>query len=150
MEPVTLTPDTIQQLKKVLLQGFEEAGLVLLPRDAAKFSLKYYETRNKLLQQEWVTAHKAAKYALVPTIKSVDTYKNYIKNALKNQLNWNIQKTIILKAFRAHGPKTLILKAFRARGPKTLILKAFSPLMRYSKGSLILHGPHGSSASMDQ
>ena len=80
MEPVTLTPDTIQQLKKVLLQGFEEAGLVLLPRDAAKFSLKYYETRNKLLQQEWVTAHKAAKYALVPTIKSVDTYKNYIKN----------------------------------------------------------------------
>lgn len=77
-QTISLDPKIVTQMGKEWMQMLDEKGLVIVGKNVANFSYKFYEERKKVLRKKWVTPHEIAKYDLMVNVGSYQTVKNMV------------------------------------------------------------------------
>lgn len=63
-----------------VMATFKAEGLILVPEAVGKHASIFYDKREKLLKQKWVTAYEVAEFQLLNRKPTLKTVKNMIKD----------------------------------------------------------------------
>ncbi len=85
---VVLTPETITAIKREVVNGISEAGLVLIPENVAVFSFQFYNAKKEVMSNKYVTPNTIKKYGLVVGVKTRRTIKNMVGDGRITKEEW--------------------------------------------------------------
>lgn len=85
---VVLDPYTRTAIKRELIEGLREAGLILVPEKVAVFSLEFYNAKKKVLRNKYVTPSQIAKYGLLNKVKTIRTVKHMVADGRITPNEW--------------------------------------------------------------
>ena len=70
-----------KELAYEIVNEIESRGMMLMPKDFAKYAVQFDARREKLMREKSVSLYKAAKFGLVNGISSLKTLKNMIADS---------------------------------------------------------------------